>query len=43
MVAIGIPVTNTRRLGTVGMANPPCWHITTAPLCKIGPAMVRSP
>jgi hypothetical protein len=26
-------------LGTVGIAIPPCEHITTAPICKIGPGI----
>jgi hypothetical protein len=39
IVAIGIPDTNTQVLGTVGMAIPPCEHITTAPICKIGPGI----
>src|SRR5580693_1892294 len=36
MVAIGMPETMTRGLGTVGIACPPCAHITVAPMCRIG-------
>src|ERR1700722_4325178 len=36
MVAMGIPDTRTRGLGTVGSACPPCAHSTVAPTCKIG-------
>src|SRR4051794_29120186 len=43
MVAAGMPDTNTRGLGTVGTAWPPCAHSTVAPTCKIGPGIVRSP
>jgi hypothetical protein len=39
MVAIGIPETSTRGLGTVGIACPPWEHKTVAPTCKIGPGI----
>jgi hypothetical protein len=32
MVVIGVPETVTRGLGAVGVAWPPCEHITTAPV-----------
>jgi hypothetical protein len=32
IVAIGIPEAMTRGLGAVGIACPPCEHITTAPM-----------
>jgi len=40
MVAIGIPETKTHGLGTVGTACPPWAHVTTAPICRIGPGIV---
>jgi hypothetical protein len=43
IVAIGIPDTSTHGLGTVGMACPPCAHITVAPICKIGPGIADLP
>src|SRR5260370_29720020 len=43
MVAIGMPDTRTRGLGTMGTACPPCEHKTVAPICKIGPGMAISP
>jgi hypothetical protein len=42
MVAMGMPETMTRALGTVGNACPPCAHIIVAPICKIG-AGIKSP
>src|SRR5208283_526316 len=43
IVVIGMPMTSTRGLGAVGMACPPCEHITSAPTCKIGPGIAKSP
>ena len=43
IVAIGIALTSTRGLGAVGIACPPWAHVTTAPMCKIGPGIARSP
>jgi hypothetical protein len=43
MVAMGMPDTVTRGLGTVGMACPPCEHKTVAPMCNMGPGMAKSP
>jgi hypothetical protein len=42
MVVMGIPETKTQVLGTVGMAWPPCAHVTTAPWWRIGPGMAIS-
>ncbi len=39
IVATGMPDTNTRGLGTVGTACPPCEQSTVAPTCRIGPGM----
>jgi len=41
IVAAGWPATRTRGLGVVGMADPPCAHKTTAPMCKIGAGMAK--
>lgn len=40
MVAMGMPETNTRGLGTVGMACPPCAHKTVAPIWRIGAGII---
>jgi hypothetical protein len=42
MVVMGMPLTSTKGLGTVGMAMPPCEHITTDPTVRMGPGMVCS-
>src|SRR5215469_5050698 len=41
MVAMGMPITRTIGLGTVGIACPPCAHNTVAPMCKTGPAITQ--
>ena len=40
---MGMPETKTTGLGIVGIACPPCEHITTAPMCNIGPGILYSP
>ena len=40
ITTVGCPLTSTRGLGAVGMAEPPCAHSTVAPRCKSGPGMV---
>src|SRR5512143_2766671 len=41
IVATGIPDTNTCGLGAVGIACPPCEHMTVAPRCRIGAGMLN--
>ena len=40
MVVTGMPETNTRVLGAVGSACPPCEHRTLAPRCRMGAIQV---
>src|SRR5579864_2821792 len=39
-VTVGSPLTVTRGLGTVGVACPPCAHITVAPTCTRNPGIL---
>jgi len=43
IVVMGMPDTSTIGFGAVGVATPPCEHVTTAPWCRIGPGIAHIP
>jgi hypothetical protein len=42
MVVMGMPLTSTKGLGTVGIAMPPWEHKTIDPTVRMGPGMLCS-